>query len=61
LEAVFNDIDLNHSGSISLDEIKKSLPLLAKEDDKALLKMMNKLDLIDEKIPKDQFLEFMKF
>ena len=33
LEAVFKDIDVDGSGSISKDEIKRGLPLLANEND----------------------------
>ena len=32
LEAVFYDIDANKNNTISIDEIKRALPLLANED-----------------------------
>jgi hypothetical protein len=62
LEAVFYDIDVNRSNTISLGELKRGLPLLAKEDDNSLKEFMKKnFDLINNQVPKSEFLSMMKF
>ncbi len=62
LEAVFYDIDVNRSNSLSLSELKRGLPLLANEDDNSLRDFMkSNFDLIDNQVPKSDFIAMMKF